>query len=304
MEHSKRTQTRADLMLLMVTFCWGVSYLLIRGSIQAMGVFTLNTYRFLCSGLLIMLITFPRFKKISKTTVKYAVIIGICLYVTYLGCTYGVMYTSLSNAAFLSGMAVVTTPVIAFFKNRTKPDRKLFFVILLCVVGIALMTLNEELGFASGDILCLLCAVAYGFDAVLTDDAVQKDDVDPYQLGVLSLVSTGVFCLVTALVLETPVLPKEPGLIMSVAFLAFFCKALPFIIQPIAQQYTTATHLGVIFTIEPVFAAIVAFAFAGERLLPRGYVGAVILLLGMLLMEVDFKNPGKTMVKEKMPEGE
>ena len=69
-----------------------------------------------------------------------------------------------------------------------------------------------------------------------------------------------------------------------------FCTGLPFIVQPIAQQYTSAVHVGVIFTMEPVFASIVAFALAGERLLPRGYVGAVILLFAMLWMEIDLRS--------------
>ncbi|MEG0392627.1 MAG: EamA family transporter [Anaerovoracaceae bacterium] len=56
-----------------------------------------------------------------------------------------------------------------------------------------------------------------------------------------------------------------------------------------AQQYTTATHVGVIFTLEPVFAGMVAFFLAGEVLLPRAYAGAVLLLVGLFVMEIDLE---------------
>ena len=55
-----------------------------------------------------------------------------------------------------------------------------------------------------------------------------------------------------------------------------------------AQQYTTASHVGVIFTLEPVFSGIVAYFFADEKLLPRGYVGAALMLLSLLVIEVDW----------------
>ena len=82
-------------------------------------------------------------------------------------------------------------------------------------------------------------------------------------------------------------LPASATTAGCVIFLMIFCTGLPFIVQPIAQQYTSAVHVGVIFTMEPVFACIVAYLFAGERLLPRGYLGALILLLAMLWMEID-----------------
>lgn len=60
-----------------------------------------------------------------------------------------------------------------------------------------------------------------------------------------------------------------------------------FVVQTVQQQYTTASHVGLIFTLEPVFASIVAFVLGGERLPARGYVGAALMLLSLVMMEVD-----------------
>ena len=81
-------------------------------------------------------------------------------------------------------------------------------------------------------------------------------------------------------------LPQTGGCWISLIFLTVFCTGIAYIAQVIGQQYTTATHVGVIFTLEPVFAAIVAFLFAGERLLPRSYIGMVMMLISILIMEV------------------
>ncbi len=71
-------------------------------------------------------------------------------------------------------------------------------------------------------------------------------------------------------------------------FLGILCSGVAFIIQSVQQQYTTASHVGLIFTLEPVFAAIVAYFFAGEVLTSRSYVGMAFMLLSLVVMEVDF----------------
>ena len=87
-----------------------------------------------------------------------------------------------------------------------------------------------------------------------------------------------------------PAPPTAPATGMgwfAVIFLSIFCTGLSFIVQSLAQQYTSSTHVGVIFCLEPVFAMFVAFFLAGEVLLPRGYVGAALMLAGLLLMEIN-----------------
>ena len=95
--------------------------------------------------------------------------------------------------------------------------------------------------------------------------------------------------LALALVLGEPVhLPTSGKTWAAALFLGIFCSGVAFVIQSVQQQYTTASHVGVIFTLEPVFSGIVAFTVAGETLLPRGYVGAALMLLSLLVMEVDW----------------
>ena len=96
--------------------------------------------------------------------------------------------------------------------------------------------------------------------------------------------------LILSFIFEEPCLPQSAGGWLSVVFLAVFCTGVAFVVQAVAQQYTSATHVGVIFALEPVFAGIVAFVFAGERLLPRAYFGAAIMLISLIIMEIDIKN--------------
>ncbi|MEG0829743.1 MAG: DMT family transporter [Anaerovoracaceae bacterium] len=299
-------QVKADLMLVIVTICWGISYFLMDIALTEMGAFTLNAYRFLGAFVIAVIFTFPKLKGVNKRTLIYSMFVGIALFFVYIGATYGVLYTSLSNAGFLCALSVIFTPFLNFVFKKEIPNKKMGIVVLMCLVGIALLTLNNQLQLAWGDLLCILCAFAYAVDLIITETAVKKDDVNAFQLGVFQLGFMGVFCLIAAFVGEKPSLPEAPRVWASVLFLSIFCTGVAFIVQAVAQQYTTANHVGVIFTLEPVFAGIVAFVFAGEVLLPRAYAGGVLLLLALLVMEMNlgklFKPKDLNVSKRTKPE--
>ena len=285
-------QMQADLMLILVTLCWGVSYYLMDISLGDMDPFTLNAHRFLGAFFIASAISWNKVKTVNRTTLKYSALVGIALVVVYIGATFGVKYTSLSNSGFLCAMTVVFTPLISRVVLKKKQDRKVVIAVLICFIGIALLTLKDDfsinMGNLKGDLLCLMCAFAYAVDLLLTEKAVSHEEVDAYQLGVFQLGFTGVCNLVMAFVFEQPHFPTTPTVWVAVLFLAIFCTGVAFVVQPVAQQYTTAAHTGVIFALEPVFAAVVAVIFAHEFLSPKSYFGALLMVASVIVMEIDF----------------
>ncbi len=282
-------QVQADLMLVLVTLFWGVSYWFMDICLGYMDPFGLNAFRFLGAFIIAFVFAFPKLKSVNKETLKYSAILGFILMIVYLGATFGVQYTSLSNAGFLCALAVVLTPIFGFFFKKQKTEKKLILVVILCFIGIGMLTLNEQLRPALGDLFCILCATAYAVDLLVTESAVQKEGVNPFQLGVYQLGFTGLFNLILSIGLEDKGLPADLGFWLPASFLAIFCTGLAFIVQVMAQQYTSASHVGVIFTLEPVFAGVVAYFFAGEILTPRGYMGAILLIFALFIMEIDWK---------------
>jgi drug/metabolite transporter (DMT)-like permease len=284
-----KQQMKADIMLLVVTLLWGVSYLLIDISLTEVGAFSLNALRFLIAFFIALIFAFPKLKTVNKTTLKYSAVIGVALLFVYIGATFGVKYTSLSNAGFLCALTVVITPILAFFILKQKPEKKLALVVVMCLVGIALLSLKDNLRPALGDIFCIMAAFAYAVDLLITEVAVKKETVNAFQLGVFQLGFTGLFNLILSFFAETPALPHTPKAWAAVLFLSIFCTGLAFIVQALAQQYTSASHVGVIFSLEPVFAGIVAFFFASEVLSARAYAGGALLVSSLFIMELDIQ---------------
>ncbi|WP_161874828.1 DMT family transporter [Ihubacter sp. rT4E-8] len=287
-----KTQLKADMMLILVTLCWGVSYYLMDVSLSDMEPFTLNAFRFLGAFIVAFVFMFKKLKTVNKTTLKYSLLIGFTLVFVYMGATFGVKYTALSNSGFLCALTVIFVPILEMILFRKMPQKKIVLAVTMSLIGIMLLTLKDDFSVnmsnLKGDILCIIGAVAYAVDLIFTEKAVSHEEVDAFQLGVFQLGVTGAFMLALSLIFETPHLPSTPGIWGSVIFLSLFCTGLAFIVQAIAQQYTSAAHVGVIFTLEPVFAAIVAFFFAGEVLTAKSYLGAVIMTAALFVTEIDF----------------
>ena len=246
MEH----QRRADLMLLLATSFWGISNCLTAICLRDMQPLTLNAFRFLTAFVVLGFVFRKNVFHASCETVKYSIVVGLSLVVVYTSVTYGVIYTSVSNAGFICALSVVTTPILEFIVYRKKPEKKFGVSMILCLIGLALMTLNETLKPAFGDIICLFAAVFYSVDLMVTEKAVANEKVDPLALGVCDLAVVGVVMLMLSVFLETPALPGTAKVWAAALFLGVVCSGIAFVIQSVQQQYTTASHVGLIFTLE------------------------------------------------------
>ena len=111
-------------------------------------------------------------------------------------------------------------------------------------------------------ILCLITAFLYAVHIIMNNHFTQK--MDSLQLGVFQLFFTGFFSLIGALLNERLQLPVTFAGWGSLFMLAIFCSAFAIIIQSIAQKHMTAVSTGFIFSLEPIFAAMFAFAFLNE----------------------------------------
>lgn len=280
---------KSELLLGLVAFSWGCAYILIDICLGELPTFGVNALRFSLAFLVMLIFIIPTIRKVSKNTIKYALITAVVLFFAYLGATLGVKYTSLSNAGFMCCISVVLTPIFAFiFKRQKIFNLKFIIVIILCLVGVAMLTLKEGFHMAAGDLFSLMCSVGYAIDFLLVETAVSKPDVDPKHLCTFQLGFMAMMFLILAIIRGDQVVPHMPATWISAIVLAVFCTSLTFLLQAVAQQYTTASRAGVILALEPVFSAIVAFIFAGEILTVKAYIGAAMMLASLVIMEIDF----------------
>jgi drug/metabolite transporter (DMT)-like permease len=275
---------KADLLLLLVTVCWGSSYLFMKSGLNSVSEFNLIALRFGLAFLVSAVIFHKRLLKVDRVTLRYGIILGIILFGVFAGIMFGLKTTSTSNAGFLVSMTVIFVPILSALIFKEKIPARIIMGVVLAITGIGFLTLDSRLVLQPGDLLCILAALLYAVYILVTGVATKV--ADTLNLGMIQLGAAAGTGLVFSWIFESPQLPYTREGWISVLVLGLVCSAFGFICQPIAQKYTTPSHTGLIFALEPVFAALFGYLFASEVLPLKGYLGAALVLLGVLVAEI------------------
>lgn len=289
------SRQKADLILVGVTALWGSSYLFMKTGIEVLATFNLIALRFLLAFVITLLFFRKRLvQRTDRRTFLYSLVLSLILLAVFSTILIGLQSISASKAGFLLALTVVFVPLLNGVIFRILPEPKMIAGAILALMGIGLLTWNGGLSLESGDMFCILGAFSNALYFLLTDRFTKR--ADPVTLGVWQMGMTGALALMISLIFETPHLPSTPASWISVLGLGILCSAAGYTLQNIAQKYTLSTHAGLIFALEPVFAALFAFVFFGEVLPERSYLGAGLVLISVVLMELPLKKwffPGR-----------
>ena len=147
-----------------------------------------------------------------------------------------------------------------------------------------LLTLDQNLEFHIGDILCLICATLFTFYIIMTERIVKNNN--PTALGVLQFGWVSLFSFLIQYPIENFLIPKNKIFWSSMLILGVFCTAFGYIAQTIAQKKLPSTMVGFILSLEPVFAGIFGYFFLNEYLSFQQCIGAFLLLLSVIYISV------------------
>ncbi len=278
------TQGKADIVLGLVAVAWGSSYLLMKIGLEGMGPFTVIAMRFLIAFGIVGVLSFRKIAHTDAAILKRAAVLGLLLFGLFAFLMHGLQSTTASNGGFLTAMSVVFVPLLNALLRRSMPARSVLVGCGITVCGIALLSLQGPLALHPGDALCLAGAVVYAAFIVLTDRLAPGQD--GFLLGLWQLGFAGLYGLVCSFMFETPVLPASPAQWGAILGLALVCSAFGFVMQPIAQPHTTPEHTALLFSLEPIASAVLAFFALGETLSTQGYVGAALVVAGVVVASV------------------
>ena len=218
-------------------------------------------------------------------------IMGVFLAGGYIFQTLGLERTTASNAGFITGLFVAIVPVMLMLVWRRWVGLRAVVGVVLAVAGLFLLSGggSGRLHLA-GDALVFLCAVSFSAHILATSRFVSRFDTMMLTLVQLATVATitGALSLGAVVLGLAPGLtfPREPAVWQALAVTALLATAVGFFVQTYAQRNASPTRTAVILTAEPVFAGVFGFLLAGERFTTAGWVGAGLILLGMLVSEL------------------
>ncbi|MFO7172438.1 MAG: DMT family transporter [Bacillota bacterium] len=289
---------QADLLLLAVTAVWGATFPMVRAATtppEGIPTFAFLSLRFDLAALVLGLLTCRRLARSGLRTWAAGAVIGLILFSAYALQTLGLGMTTAAKAGFITGLSVVLVPVVSLLWLRRPPAPGAWAGVFLAFGGLALMSLDgSSLIPGPGDLLVLGCAVGFALHI-----AAVARWAGPHDPAALATIQVAVAALASHLLAAATGAWPGWGAIggqvwQAVVITGLFATAGAFWLQNTLQPYTTPTHTALIFSAEPIWAALFAWWLAGETLTPRGYLGGSLILAGMLLAELPgLRLPGR-----------
>ncbi|HNU80421.1 MAG TPA: DMT family transporter [Bacillota bacterium] len=284
---------KADLALILVTIFWGAGFPATKIALQTMTPYYHIGIRFAVASLLLSLLFYKKLRSLNKNLIKPALILSSLLFATYAFQTVGIQYTTASKSGFFSGLAVLIVPLFSIFYLKTKLELKTIISVATATLGLFLLSYTgSDFNFNIGDFLTILCSICYAWQLLFTGTYVQKHDAT--LLAIVQLFFVSLYGMAFAVILEPIPANMSVPSFWSLMFSAVFCTAFAFWMQTTAQKFTAASHIALIFTMEPVFGALTSFLLLNEVLGARGIIGGILIVSAMIISEFQWAKSQST----------
>ena len=283
------SRLRADGLLLMTAFLWGVTFVAQKYATATMPALAFVAARFAVSAIALAPLALWEFRRkphpLRRDEWRLALAIGITL---FLGTTLqqaGIETTTATNAGFLTASYVVLTPFAVWALSGARPRAVVIVAGLVSLIGAWLLASGGGLGPPNpGDALVLLADFAWATGIALTPIFLARSGRPLLLAFVQYAVCAGLAALFSAFLESTP-----PGALAATAptilFAGIVSGALAYTMQIFAQAHTPPAEAALILALESVFAAVAGAVMLSERLTAIGALGCVLILVGAAAAE-------------------
>ena len=266
--------------LVAITVVWGTTFAIVKDALDTIPVPLLLALRF---SLAAACFAFVRF---DARALRPALWLGLLAFAGFATQTIGLSLTSAANAAFITGLAVVLTPMVAALAWRRAVAPRAYLAALVATAGLGLLTLGEggPAAVNAGDAWVLLTALAYALYIVYLGEVAGRASV--FALAGTQHLPMALLAWAWAWPERGALAEVPPATYLAIAYLALVATALVAVLQVVAQRVVAAPLAALVFVLEPVFATAFAAWWLGERLPPSGWLGGGLVLVAMLVSEL------------------
>ena len=285
--------------LLSVTLIWGATFVIIKVALQNVSPILFVTIRFSLATLLLLPFMIKVIKNMNKEVIIGGILLGLMYFLGFASQTVGLKYTSATKSGFITGSFILFTPVFQLMFEKKKPSGRnllgVAFVILglifLSSKGSSIFDIFHEIGsgFNIGDFFTLLCAIAYAAYLVYLDIISKKQDYLPLvflQISVTAVCGLILTLFLSATNIEPAKFSFNNNVLFAFLYTAILATMLTTTLQTKYQKVVTPTKAGIIFSFEPVFAAVFAYFIINERVSHFGFLGGILIFTGLLVTEL------------------
>jgi drug/metabolite transporter (DMT)-like permease len=290
---SMNQQLRGIAALVIVVVAWGTTFPAMKDLTATFSPVWIILVRFALASLLLA----PFLWRTHASDLRAGVLLGLVLFFCYLFQVEGLALTSSNRNAFICGLNVLVVPLLGVLGGRL-PERRIVFALVLAIAGLAALCWDGG-AWGTGDTLALLAALTFGVYVKIMEIKTRRAT----RLMSVTAAQIATVAVCAALWLLVREVPRGAGMLedannywrtigsglagnwLNFAYLGVICTAAIISMQTWGQSRTTANEAAVIYAFEPGAAAFFAYFWLGEAMTARGWLGAALLISGMIVSQ-------------------
>jgi drug/metabolite transporter (DMT)-like permease len=280
----------ADLSLLVLCIFWGTTFTLVKGALEIASTGVFLAARFATAAAVLGAVALWRRDPVGPGFWRHGLLLGLAMLGGFVFQTLGLALTTPARSGFITGLSVLVVPFIARYRLGRRVRASAWAGVALAVVGMALLTRPFDAGAVTpavrlGDLLTAACAVAYALQITWMSEWSAKHPLVPFTLLQVTVVLAGALLMLPVEGVRFDA-GRWPAFAGVVAFTGVAMTAGAFFVMNWAQRHTTAVRAALIYSLEPVAAALFSWWVIDEQLGAGGWLGGGLVVLGVVAGEV------------------
>ena len=303
---SMKTKLKTILLPLLTALIWGTAFVAQDVCAESVPPMTFNALRFAVAVVFLLLVKlvlklFGRKKAQSvpapaqkggfKTLMIAGVLCGTALAVAsnlqQAGMQAG---TDAGKSGFITALYVVLVPIASRLLGRRIPGM-VWAALPIAVTGLYLLCISGGFSFTPGDLLTLVCAVAFTVQILLIDRF--AGSLDPISFCIAEFLTAAALSFIGQLIFERPDWSAISRFALPILYVAIFSCGIAYLLQIVAQRDGDPAIVSLLFSMESVFSVIGGAVILGQRMTAREYIGCALIFIAVVIAQIPGGRPRK-----------
>ena len=295
-----------SLFLLLAAVIWGIAFVAQSVGMDYVGGFTFNAVRSLIgSAVLVPLILIPGQKNYYNSEISEeaasttsgiqkrkdliigGISCGICLCLASNFQQFGIKYTTVGKAGFITACYIVIVPIIGLFLGK-KCSKFIWAAVAMALIGLYLLCITDGFSIGKGDLLVLVCAFLFSIHILVIDHFSPK--ADGVKLSCIQFLTCGILSAIPALILEHPQVSSILAAWQPILYAGVMSCGVAYTLQVIGQKNKNPTEASLILSMESCISELAGWIILGQQLSAKEILGCVIMFAAIILAQLPQKD--------------
>lgn len=218
----------------------------------------------------------------KQAFIKGGMLAGLFIFLASFAQQYGIAYTSVAKAGFLTTLYVVFVPIISLFFGR-RFDNKLWISIALSVLGMYLLCMKGSFYLEIGDALMILSALGFSIQILAVSRYSKR--IDPVKLTLAQFIIEAILATIVMFVIEKPDLSSIYSALPAILYAGIFSSGIAYTLQALGQKNLNPAIASIAMCLESVFGTLSGWIVLGQQLSLREAAGCILMFAAIVLTQ-------------------